>query len=87
MMLTNGRKHLDPHLPNPLRNRLVQRARLPLAAAVVDQVAAVPRVGGRRRRVCAQPRLDGQGRADLLPLGAGDGRGGAAAAGDEQDGD
>lgn len=33
---------LDPDLPDPLRDRVIQRARLPVAAAVVDQVVALP---------------------------------------------
>lgn len=86
-MLMTTTTTTDPDLPDPLRDRLLQRARIPVAAAVVDQVAALPRVGGRRGRVCAQPRLDGQGRPDLLPVGPGRGRRGRAGQGDEPDGD
>ena len=78
----------DPHLTNPLRNRLLFRARLSLPPALLDQVPPVPRLGGRRRRVCARARLGGQGRPYLFPVcsTAGGWRGGAGE-GDEPDGD
>lgn len=58
---------IDPHLPNPLRDRLLQRARLPIPPHLIHQIAPLPRLRGRRHGVCARPGLAAQGRHDLLP--------------------
>jgi hypothetical protein len=65
-----------PHHHNPLRNRLVLRARLPVPAHRQRQEPAVPRLRGRRGAVCAGARLAGQGRPHLLPRARGRGAGG-----------
>jgi hypothetical protein len=65
-----------PHHHDPLRNRLVLGARLPVPAHRQRQEPAVPRLRGRRGAVCAGARLAGQGRPHLLPRARGRGAGG-----------
>lgn len=67
--LTKSSLLLDPHLPDPLRDRLLQRARLPQPPHLLHQVSALPRLRGRRHGVRPRPRLDPAGWYDLLPQG------------------
>lgn len=58
---------IDPDQPNPRRNRLQQRTRLPQPTAELHKVPPLPRLGGRRHRVCPAPRLGRPRRPHLLP--------------------
>jgi hypothetical protein len=61
----------DPHRHHPQRNRVLQRARIPLHPRVRRQIPPLPRLRRQRCAVRKGERLGGQGQQNILPAAGG----------------